>query len=48
MFFMPESPAYLLSKDMEEEARRSLQWLRGESYDVSKELEKERLLISAL
>ena len=29
MFFMPETPSWLLSKNREEEARKSLQYLRG-------------------
>ncbi len=28
MFFMPESPAYLVSVGREAEARKTLQWLR--------------------
>jgi Sugar (and other) transporter len=29
MFFMPETPAWLLGKNREEEARKSLQFFRG-------------------
>lgn len=36
--FMPETPLYLISKGKKEEAIRSLQWLRGSSYDYSTEL----------
>ena len=40
MFFMPESPVYLLSKDKEDEARMSLQWFRGSNHDVTSELKQ--------
>ena len=40
MFFMPESPAFLLSKGKEEEAKKALQWLRGNGYDITKEIEQ--------
>ena len=39
MFFMPDSPSHLLSKSKEDQAQKSLQWLRGKHYDTSKELE---------
>ena len=39
MLFMPESPSHLLSKERDEKAQKSLQWLRGKHYDTSKELE---------
>ena len=29
MFFMPETPYYLITKNKEQEAKKSLQWLRG-------------------
>ena len=29
MFFMPETPYYLITKNKEHEAKKSLQWLRG-------------------
>jgi MFS family permease len=38
MFFMPESPVYLVSKGKIEQAEASLKWLRGQDYDVSQEL----------
>ena len=31
---MPESPVFLLSKGWDEEAKKSLQWLRGPDYDI--------------
>ena len=37
---IPESPVWLLRSDRETEARASLQWVRGENYDVSKEIEE--------
>jgi MFS family permease len=40
MFFMPESPFYLVKKGKDEAAERSLQWLRGPNCDVSHELEQ--------
>ena len=39
MFFMPESPFYLIRKNQEEEALKSLIWLRGGTADVKSELE---------
>ncbi|XP_031629980.1 uncharacterized protein LOC116345073 [Contarinia nasturtii] len=36
--FMPESPAYLISKGKKEAAAKSLKWLRGSEYDYSQEL----------
>ncbi len=40
MFFMPESPVYLLSKGRERQALNSLVWLRGgEGHEVLEELE---------
>ena len=40
MLFMPESPVYLLKRGREEEAVRSLQWLRGAGYDVTEEVQE--------
>ena len=41
MFFLPESPVFLLSQDREEEARKTLQWLRGSSYNTEREIKEE-------
>lgn len=37
-FFMPESPSYLVSKDKNDSALKSLKWLRGPNYDHQNEL----------
>ena len=37
---IPESPVWLLRSDRETEARASLQWVRGENYDISMEIEE--------
>jgi len=39
MFFMPETPYYLITKNKEQEAKKSLQWLRGIK-NVSNELDE--------
>ena len=39
MFFMPCSPVFLITKGKVEEARKSLQFLRGKNANVEKELE---------
>lgn len=38
IWFMPESPVFLLSRGQSERARASLQWLRGDQYDVAQEV----------
>ena len=40
IFMLPESPVFLLSKDKEKAARKSLQRLRGTEYDTSEEIEQ--------
>lgn len=42
MFFSKESPSYLLSKRKEEEASKSLQYFRGEDYNIQTELDTLR------
>lgn len=37
-FFMPETPLYLVSKNRNEDAIKSLKWLRGADYDYQSEL----------
>ena len=39
MFFMPESPYYLVSRGLDGQAEKSLRWLRGNNYDVGRELQ---------
>lgn len=38
MFLVPETPRWLVSKGKQEQARKSLQWLRGKKTDVEPEL----------
>ena len=38
MLYMPESPFYLVRKNREEDALKSLIWLRGSTFDVNSEL----------
>ena len=40
MLFMPDSPVYLLRKGMDRDAKKSLQWLRGATYDVTSEIQE--------
>ena len=43
--FIPESPIWYAKKGLFEEARKSLEWLRGSKYQLKEELEEmERLL----
>jgi len=37
MYFVKESPYWLVNNDMQAEAQASLQWYRGPTYDISKE-----------
>lgn len=38
MFFIPETPRWYISKNNGKEAKKSLQWLRGQDSDISNEL----------
>jgi hypothetical protein len=38
MFFMPETPYYLITKGKVEQAEKSMSWLRGKQYDTTKEM----------
>ncbi|CAH0555784.1 unnamed protein product [Brassicogethes aeneus] len=40
--FMPESPAFLCKKGQNAEFRKSLQWFRGEDYDIEEETSRIR------
>jgi MFS family permease len=42
LILMPESPVYYLIKDREDDAVKSLKWLRGETYDTKMEIESLR------
>jgi hypothetical protein len=38
MFFMPETPYFLITKGKMEQAEKSMSWLRGKQYDTTKEM----------
>nr|XP_036216339.1 facilitated trehalose transporter Tret1-2 homolog isoform X1 [Bactrocera oleae] len=40
--FMPESPTYLIIKNKDEDAVKSIQWLRGKDYEYRAEIEELR------
>ena len=40
MFFMPDSPYYLITKGKEGQARKALQWLRGKDYNIDDEYDE--------
>ncbi|CAD7006222.1 unnamed protein product [Ceratitis capitata] len=40
--FMPESPTYLIIKNKDEDAIKSIQWLRGKDYEYKAEVEELR------
>ena len=42
---LPESPVWLMRRGREEEARRTLAWLRGKKYDIEPEVEEIRDVI---
>ena len=46
LYMMPESPVFLLSKGRDKAAIKSLQWLRGEEYDTSEEIEQAKLTMT--
>ena len=39
LFFMPETPYYLILKNKQKQGEKSLHWLRGKKYDISKDLD---------
>ena len=43
---LPESPVWLMRNDREEEARRTLAWLRGGAYDIEPEVEEIREVVA--
>lgn len=45
-FFMPESPVYLVIKNREEDANKSLKWLRGTSYDAKQEIDDLKAVLA--
>ena len=40
LFFMPDSPKFLISKNRISEAREALRWFRGPNYDVDSEFKQ--------
>ena len=40
-FLLPNSPSWLLRKNKTEKARAALQWLRGEHYDITEEMQEK-------
>lgn len=42
LILMPESPVYYMQKNREEDAVKSLKWLRGDFYDTKMEIEQLR------
>ena len=43
---LPESPVWLMRRGREEEARRTLAWLRGGAYDIEPEVEEIREVVA--
>ena len=48
MYFMPESPFYLVSKNRESEAFESLVWLRGNTNEITSEMDNLKKSIGEL
>ena len=44
--FLPESPIWYTKKNRIEDARKSLEWLRGSNYDCQEELEEMETILS--
>ena len=44
-YFMPESPIWLMRKEREGEARKVLEWLRGEGYNVEPEMKELEVVV---
>ena len=42
---MPESPVWLMRKERVEEARKTVQWLRGDGYDVEPEMKELEVVV---
>lgn len=47
LFFIPESPLYLVQKKRDNDAAKSLKWLRGETYDPQYEINEMKAEIAA-
>ena len=43
---LPESPVWLMRNDKEKEARQTLAWLRGHSYDIEPEVEELKKIVA--